>query len=154
MRPAAPPAPAPAAAPAAAVKPEVIDLSDDDEVKEERGATPPPAAKSQSATLEKLKACGISISKQKAPQLPFNVRLPPGISLSGAGSSSAPKRASTSSYTASPARGEPSNKRVAVDTNVASALASVGGDSNEPKKKVELELLDKQMAALQALGLL
>ena len=78
MRPAAPPAPAPAAAPAAAVKPEVIDLSDDDEVKEERGATPPPAAKS--ATLEKLKACGISISKQKAPQLPSNVRLPPGIS--------------------------------------------------------------------------
>ena len=152
VRPAAPPAPAPAAAPAAAVKPEVIDLSDDDEVKEERGATPPPAAKS--ATLEKLKACGISISKQKAPQLPSNVRLPPGISLSGAGSSSAPKRASTSSYTASPARGEPSNKRVAVDTNVASALASVGGDSNEPKKKVELELSDKQMAALQALGLL
>ena len=41
-----------------------------------------------------------------------------------------------------------------MDTNVASALASVGGDSNEPKKKVELELSDKQMAALQALGLL
>merc|ERR1711862_819574 len=100
---------------------EVVDLSDDDE-----SPPPPPAAKS--ATLEKLKACGISISKQKAPTLPQGVRLPPGISLGSAGSSSAPKRSST--YNMSQSNGEPS------------------------KKKVEMELTDKQMDALKALGLL
>lgn len=131
-----PPAPSPAAS--AAVKPEVIDLSDDEEV-------PAPA---KSATLDKLRACGISVSKQKAPQLPSNVRLPPGISLSGSSNSSS-KRSSVSS-----GDGDGANKRVALDHNVASALTAVGGSSNEPKQKVELELSDKQMNALRALGLL
>ena len=121
----------------------MVDLSDDDE------PAPP-----RSATLDKLQACGISVSRQKAPQVPSNVRLPPGISINGvtAGSSSpAPRRR--------PAPAEPAGyspaKRVAVDPNVASAL-SAGNISNDsgPKKKVELELSDKQMAALQALGLL
>ena len=131
-----PPAPSPAAT--ATVKPEVIDLSDDEEA-------PPPA---KSATLDKLRACGISVSKQKAPQLPTNVRLPPGISLSGS-SNSGPKRGSVSS-----SNGDSANKRVALDHNVASALTAVGDSSNEPKQKVELELSDKQMNALRALGLL
>jgi len=134
-----PPAPKPKP-----LKVEVVDLSDDE------SPPPPPAAKS--ATLEKLKACGISISKQKAPSLPQGVRLPPGISLGSAGSSSAPKR--SSSYSMSQSNGEPSNKRVAVAPNVASALASVASDPSEPKKKVEMELTDKQMDALKALGLL
>ena len=138
--PSLPPAPKPKP-----LKVEVVDLSDDDE-----SPPPPPAAKS--ATLEKLKACGISISKQKAPTLPQGVRLPPGISLGSAGSSSAPKR--SSSYNMSQSNGEPSNKRVAVNPNVASALASVASDPSEPKKKVEMELTDKQMDALKALGLL
>lgn len=120
------------------MKPEVIDLSDDEEA-------PAPA---KSATLDKLRACGISVSKQKAPQLPSNVRLPPGISLSGS-SNPGPKRSSVSS-----SDGDGANKRVALDHNVASALTAVGGSSNEPKQRVELELSDKQMNALRALGLL
>ena len=119
------------------VKPEVIDLSDDEEA--------PPYAKS--ATLDKLRACGISVSKQKAPPLPTNVRLPPGISLSGS-ADSGPKRCSVSSNRDS------ANKKVALDHNVASAITAVGNTSNEPKQKVELELSDKQMKALRALGLL
>ena len=119
-----------------------IDDSDDD------SPPAPPAAKS--ATLEKLKACGISISKQKAPTLPSGVRLPPGISLGSSGTNSAPKRPSTSSYN----NGEPSTKRVPVDSNVASALTNITGSSSEPKKKVELELSEKQINALKALGML
>ena len=131
-------APSPVLAPSpATVKPEVIDLSDDEEA-------PPPT---KSVTLDKLRACGISVSKQKAPQLPSNVRLPPGISLSGS-SNSAPKRSFTDTATAT------ANKRVALDHNVASALTAAGDSSNEPKQKVELELSDKQMNALRALGLL
>ena len=155
-RPAAPPPPAAPAGPPGLntyglntcpkpkpLKVEVVDLSDDDE------PAPP-----RSATLDKLQACGISVSRQKAPQVPSNVRLPPGISINGVttGSSSpAPRRR--------PAPAEPSGyspaKRVAVDPNVASAL-SAGNISNDsgPKKKVELELSDKQMDALKALGLL
>ena len=99
------------------------------------------------ATLDKLRACGISVSKQKAPPLPTNVRLPPGISLSGS-ADSGPKRCSVSSNRDS------ANKKVALDHNVASAITAVGNTSNEPKQKVELELSDKQMNALRALGLL
>ena len=128
---------APSPAVEVTVKPEVIDLSDDEEA--------PPHAKS--ATLDKLRACGISVSKQKAPQLPTNVRLPPGISLSGS-ADIGPKRCSVSSNR------ESANKRVALDHNVASAISAVGSTSNEPKQKVELELSDKQMNALRALGLL
>ena len=142
-RPAQPSAPGPvrpsvpSPAVAVTVKPEVIDLSDDEEA--------PPYAKS--ATLDKLRACGISVSKQKAPPLPTNVRLPPGISLSGS-ADSGPKRCSVSSNRDS------ANKKVALDHNVASAITAVGNTSNEPKQKVELELSDKQMNALRALGLL
>ena len=129
---------APSPAVEVTVKPEVIDLSDDEEA-------PPPA---KSATLDKLRACGISVSKQRAPQLPpTNVRLPPGISLSGS-ANSGPQRCSVSSNR------ESANKRVALDHNVASAISAVGSTSNEPKQKVELELSDKQMNALRALGLL
>ena len=121
------------------VKPEVIDLSDDEE-------DAPPRAKS--ATLDKLRACGISVSKQKAQaQLPTNVRLPPGISLSGS-AHSGPKRCSVSS------KRDSANKKVALDHNIASAITAVGNTCNEPKQKVELELSDKQMKALRALGLL
>ena len=143
-RPVAPPVQPPPkpAAPAPIAKVEVVDLSDDDE--------PPPQPKAKSATLERLKTMGISISKQKAPELPQGVRLPPGISLGSAGSSSAPKRSSTSTYSSN---GESSNKRVALDSNVATALVSAV-DSSEPKQRVEVNLTQKQMDALKALGLL
>lgn len=126
------------------LKVECIDIDDSDD----DSPPAPPAAKS--ATLEKLKACGISISKQKAPTLPSGVRLPPGISLGSSGSGSAPKRPSTSTYS----NGEPSTKRVPVDSNVASAISNISGASSEPKKKVELELSEKQINALKALGML
>ena len=125
------------------LKVECIDLSDDDD-------SPPAPPAVRSATLEKLKGCGISISKQKAPSLPSGVRLPPGISLASSGSSSAPKRSSTSSYS----NGEPRTKRVPVDSNVASALSNISGASNDPKEKVMLELSEQQINALKALGML
>ena len=136
LRPLRPPFPSPASS--AAVNPEVIDLSDDEEA-------PAPI---KSATLDKLRACGISVSKQKVPQIPSNVRLPPGISLS-VSSDSCSKRSSVSS-----GDGDGANKRVALDNNVASAITAVGGSSNEPKLRVELELSDKQMNVVRALGLL
>lgn len=131
--------------------PEIIDLDDDD--------SPPPPPRS--ATLDKLSHLGISISRQKAPQVPKNVaaRLPPGISLSHTGSgSSSSKRSSTgssASYTMTPAAEEPPTKRVALPEGVAATLAGI---SNSPagssKKKVELELSDAQINALKALGMM
>lgn len=125
------------------LKVEYIDLSDDEE---------PEPAPAKSATLQKLNNLGISISRQKAPQIPQGVRLPPGISLSAPGSSS--KRTSSSSGAAS--NGESSRKRVSLDHNVASALSTVSDrqGGSEPKQKVELELNSKQMEALRTLGFL
>ena len=139
------PQPQPGMAPVPKPKPlkvECIDLSDDEEPE------PPPA---KSATLQKLNNLGISISRQKAPQIPQGVRLPPGISLSAPGSSS--KRSSSSGGASN---GESSRKRVSVDHNVASALSSVTSPAagSEPKQKVELELNSKQMEALRTLGFL
>ena len=54
------------------LKVECIDVSSDEE-----SPAPPPA---KSATLQKLSSLGISVSRQKAPQIPQGVRLPPGIS--------------------------------------------------------------------------
>ena len=108
-------------------------------------------APAKSATVQKLNNLGVSISRQKAPQIPQGVRLPPGISLSAPGSSS--KRSSSSGGASN---GESSRKRVSVDHNVASALntgTSPAGGS-EPRQKVELELNSKQMNALKTLGLL
>merc|ERR1719334_270316 len=135
--------------------PEVIDLEDDD--------SPPPPPRS--ATLDKLSHLGISVSRQKAPQVPKSVqaRLPPGISLShtGSGSSSGSKRpsnvGSSASYTMTPASDEPPSKRVMLPDNVAGVLANVQSSSSQPgasKKKVELELSDAQINALKALGML
>ena len=114
-------------------------------------------------TLDKLKMCGISVSRQKAPSVPKGLKLPPGISLSPAPSGYAPGRrdsgsssGSSSSFSIRPAAEEsrpPPPKRVALPPNVAGALAQAGDDGG-PKKKVELEISDKQMAALQALGIL
>ena len=115
------------------MRPEVIDLSDDEEA----------SAPAMNATLDKLRAC-----EQKVPQIPSNVLLPPGISLS-VSSDSCSKRSSVSS-----GDGDGANKRVALDNNVASAITAVGGSSNEPKLRVELELSDKQMNVVRALGLL
>merc|ERR1719445_2897724 len=50
------------------LKVECIDVSSD----EEDPAPPPP----KSATLQKLNSLGISVSRQKAPQIPEGVRLP------------------------------------------------------------------------------
>ena len=129
-RPAQPSAPSPlrqpAPSPAASVKPEVIDLSDEEVA----------PALIKSATLDKLRANGISVSKHKVPQIPSNVRLPPGISLS------------VTSNSVSSSHGDGANN------NVASAITAVGGRSNEPKQRVELELSDKQMNAMRAFGLL
>ena len=129
--------------------PEMIDLSDDD--------SPPPPPRS--ATLDKLSHLGISVSRQKAPQIPKNVqaRLPPGISLSHTGSPGASKRpaaSSNASFTMTPAADEPAPKRVAVPENVAGALAGLGGSSGGATKKVELELSDAQINALRALGMM
>ena len=137
--------PLPGMAPVPQPKPlkvECIELSDDEEPE------PPPA---KSATLQKLNNLGISISRQKAPQIPQGVRLPPGISLSAPGSSS--KRTSSSTGASN---GESSRKRVSVDHNVASALSTVSNRpaGSEPKQKVELELDSKQMEALRTLGFL
>jgi len=133
--------------------PECIDLDDDD--------SPPPPPRS--ATLDKLSHLGISVSRQKAPQVPRSVqaRLPPGISLShtgSGGSSSSNKRPAASgsaSFTMTPAQDEPAPKRVALPDNVAGALASVSSSpASASKKKVELELSDAQINALKALGML
>ena len=130
--------------------PECIDLDDDD--------SPPPPPRS--ATLDKLSHLGISVSRQKAPQVPKSVqaRLPPGISLSHTGSSSSNKRPAASgsaSFTMTPAHDEPPPKRVALPDNVAGALASVSSSpASASKKKVELELSDAQINALKALGML
>merc|ERR1719481_706818 len=110
--------------------PEVIDLDDDD--------SPPPPPRS--ATLDKLSHLGISVSRQKAPQVPKSVqaRLPPGISLShtGSGSSSGNKRpsnvGSSASYTMPPATEEPPSKRVMLPDNVAGVLANVQSSSSQP----------------------
>ena len=139
------PQPQPGMAPVPKPKPlkvECIDLSDDEE---------PEPAPAKSATLQKLNNLGISISRQKAPQIPQGVRLPPGISLSAPGSSS--KRSSSSGGASN---GESSRKRVSVDHNVASALNTVTSPAagSEPKQKVELELNSKQMEALRTLGFL
>lgn len=134
---------------------ECVDLSDDD--------SPPPPPRNP--TLDKLQACGISISRQKAPQVPKGLKLPPGISLSPAPTGySSGRRSSVSSsggggsgsYSITPANDEPSPKKIALQENVASALASAAADNdpNGPRKKVELELSEKQMEALKALGLL
>ena len=48
------------------------DEDDDIEVLEERSAVP------KSATIDKLKACGISVSRQAPPKVPKGIRLPPG----------------------------------------------------------------------------
>ena len=127
----------------------MIALSDDD--------SPPPPPRS--ATLDKLSHLGISVSRQKAPQIPKNVqaRLPPGISLSHTGSPGASKRpaaSSNASFTMTPAPDEPAPKRVAVPENVAGALAGLGGSSGGATKKVELELSDAQINALKALGMM
>ena len=142
----APQQPQPALAPVPKPKPlkvECIDLSDDED---------PEPAPAKNATLQKLNNLGISISRQKAPQIPQGVRLPPGISLSAPGSSSS-KRSSSSSGASN---GESSRKRVSVDHNVASALSSISDrqGGSEPKQKVELELNPKQMEALRTLGFL
>lgn len=144
--------------PSNSVKVEVVDLSDDDD-------SPPPAPRN--ATLDKLQACGISVSRQKAPQVPKGLKLPPGISLSpaptgySAGASKRPSTASvggsaasssSSSYSITTANEEPASKKVALPEAVVGALTS--GGTSGPKKKVELELSDKQMDALKALGLL
>ena len=139
--------PLPGMAPVPQPKPlkvECIDLSDDDDE-----PAPPPA---KSATFQKLNNLGISISRQKPPQIPQGVRLPPGISLSAPGSSSS-KRSSSSGGASN---GESSRKRVSVDHNVASALNTVTSPvaGSEPKQKVELELNSKQMEALRTLGFL
>ena len=136
-------------------KAEVIDLSDDD--------SPPPPPRS--ATLDKLSHLGISVSRQKAPQVPKSVaaRLPPGISLSHTGSGgggSGSKRSagsSSASYTIQPAEEEPATKRVALPDNVAGALQGLGAGGSPagtPRKKVELELSDAQINALKALGMM
>ena len=131
--------------------PECIDLDDDD--------SPPPPPRS--ATLDKLSHLGISVSRQKAPQVPKSVqaRLPPGISLSHTGSSGSsnkrPAASGSASYTMTPAQDEPAPKRVALPDNVAGALASVSqSPASASKKKVELELSDAQINALKALGML
>ena len=138
--------PLPGMAPVPKPKPlkvECIDLSDDEDE--------PAPAPAKSATLQKLNNLGISISRQKAPQIPQGVRLPPGISLSAPGSSN--KRSSSSSGASN---GESSRKRVSLDHNVASALSTVSDRpaGSEPKQKVELELNSKQMEALRTLGFL
>merc|ERR1712106_209551 len=140
--------------PSGVKKIECVDLSDDD--------SPPPPPRNP--TLDKLQACGISISRQKAPQVPKGLKLPPGISLSPAPTGySSGRRSSVSSsvggsgsYSITPANDEPSPKKIALQENVASALASAAADnsSSGPRKKVELELSEKQMEALKALGLL
>ena len=128
------------------LKVECIDVSSDEDE-----PAPPPA---KSATLQRLNSLGISVSRQKAPQIPEGVVLPPGISLSAPGSSSSFPSKRSSSQTSY--NGESSRKRVSVDSNVASALSSVAtpARADEPKQKVELELNSKQMEALKALGLL
>lgn len=134
--------------------PEIIDLDDDDD------SPPPPPPRS--ATLDKLSHLGISVSRQKAPQVPKSVqaRLPPGISLSHSGSGSSNKRSnaggsSGASFTMTPANEEPVHKRVALPDNVAGALANVANSQpGVAKKKVELELSDAQINALKALGML
>ena len=128
------------------LKVECIDVSSDEDE-----PAPPPA---KSATLQRLNSLGISVSRQKAPQIPEGVVLPPGISLSAPGSSSSLPSKRSSSQTSY--NGESSRKRVSVDSNVASALSSVAtpARADEPKQKVELELNSKQMEALKALGLL
>ena len=128
------------------LKVECIDVSSDEDE-----PAPPPA---KSATLQRLNSLGISVSRQKAPQIPEGVVLPPGISLSAPGSSSSIPSKRSSSQTSY--NGESSRKRVSVDSNVASALSSVAtpARADEPKQKVELELNSKQMEALKALGLL
>jgi hypothetical protein len=135
-------------------KAEVIDLSDDD--------SPPPPPRS--ATLDKLSHLGISVSRQKAPQIPRGVqaRLPPGISLShsgGGGSPSGSKRPAggggNTSYTMTHASEEPPPKRVSVPENVAGALANISSSpAGTAKKKVELELSEAQINALKALGMM
>ena len=131
----------------------MIDLDDDD--------SPPPPPKS--AAMDKLAHLGISISRQKAPQLPKNVaaRLPPGISISGcSGASSSSKRSNTgsrggdgssSSFIMTPSRDEPVIKRVAAPDNVAGMTSSPAGAS---KTKVQLELNEAQINTLKALGMM
>jgi hypothetical protein len=135
--------------------PEIINLEDDD--------SPPPPPRS--ATLDKLSHLGISVSRQKAPQVPRSVqaRLPPGISLShsgsggsgGSGGGKRPSSLSSASYTMTPAVDEPPSKRVALPDSLAGALAGVvSSQPGSSKKKVELELSDAQINALKAMGML
>merc|ERR1711892_1599269 len=132
-------------APGVKAKVEVVDLSDDD--------SPPPPPRNP--TLDKLQACGISVSRQKVPQVPKGLKLPPGISLSpaptgySAGTSKRPSSvsvggsSSSSSYSITTANEEPATKKVALPEAVIGALTA--GGTSGPRKKVELELSDKQM---------
>jgi len=68
----------------------VIKLEDDDDIIEVVAEVPAAPA---NPLLNKLKKCGISVSRQAPPKVPKGLKLPPGISLSAAGSEmSVPRR--------------------------------------------------------------
>jgi len=136
-----PPAPKPKR-----IKVEVVDLSDEES---------PPTTPGNPA-LDRLKNCGISVSRQKAPTIPKGLKLPPGISLSPAptGYSSGGGRRNSesregggggSSYSIRPATEE------APKASVAAPPSSSGSD--EVKINVQT-LTDEQKNALKAMGLL
>merc|ERR1719509_505905 len=122
-------------------------------------ADSPPASPAKNPALDKLKACGISVSVQKTPEIPKGLNLPAGISICHApsgyptqarnfkspGEGSNAKRASFE-------KTSPSQK--SLSPNIAQALASAAVPDNGPKTKVELDLSSSQMAALRMLGLL
>jgi len=124
-------------------------------------ADSPPASPAKNPALDKLKACGISVSVQKTPEIPKGLNLPAGITICHAptgynGGSrnvkSSPTEPSSSKRT-SFEKTSPSQK-VSLTPNIAGALATAAVPDNGPKTKVELDLSSSQMAALRMLGLL
>lgn len=129
--------------------PNLIDIADS-----------PPASPAKNPALDKLKACGISVSVQKPPEVPKGLNLPAGISICHA-PSGYPSQARnfkspgevSNAKRASFEKTSPSQK-ISLSPNIAEALASAAIPDNGPKTKVELDLSSNQMAALRMLGLL
>lgn len=129
-----PPAPKPKK-----IKVEVVDLSDED--------SPPPTP--ANPALDRLKHCGISISRQKAPTIPKGLKLPPGISLSPAPTGySAARRNSdvreaggSSSYSIRPATEEPARAPVAPAQAAAGSDRTLNLDTLTPEQRAQLKLM-------------
>merc|ERR1740139_1188715 len=121
-------------------------------------ADSPPASPAKNPALDKLKACGISVSVQKTPEIPKGLNLPAGISICHAPSGYATqarnfKSPEEGSNTKRPSfeKTSPSHK-TSLSPNIAQVLAEAAVPDNGPKTKVELDLSSSQMAALRMLG--